>query len=113
MRSVVDQIHEATIGLMPDVTLVMDIDPEMAARRRGGRADGMDRIEAKGLEFQARLQKVFREIVAADPVRCTAINASASLENIHEWISAVVHFRLVRASVSHLVTDQELLDPII
>ena len=109
MRLVVDQIHEATIGLMPDVTLIMDIDPELAARRCAARLGGMDRIEAKGMEFQAKLHHAFREIIAAEPMRCMSINASASVEDIHGWVCAIMTCRFAQKrapATSHL--DLEL-----
>ncbi len=56
----------------PDLVLILDVEPEVAARRRGG---ALDRIEDKGLEFQRRVARGMRryaELVEG----CALIDAS-------------------------------------
>lgn len=78
-RELVDRLHALAIGLDPDLTLVLDLDPEAAAVRAHRRAAKAheDRFERKGLEFQVRLRDEFRAIAAAEPGRCTVIDAAA------------------------------------
>lgn len=77
-RALVDRLHDLAIGLDPDLTLILDLDPAVAAARAGGRAAGSheSRFERKGPEFQARLRTEFRAIAAAEPVRCRVIDAA-------------------------------------
>ncbi|HSF95135.1 MAG TPA: dTMP kinase [Thermohalobaculum sp.] len=77
-REMVDRLHALAIGLDPDLTLVFDMEPEAALARAHNRADGAGetRFEKKGLAFQQRLRAEFRAIAAAEPGRCTLIDAA-------------------------------------
>ena len=63
----------ATGGLMPDLTLLLELPPDVAAARRGG---APDRIEAEGGRFHADVARGFREAAARFPERIRAIDAS-------------------------------------
>ena len=67
---------------VPDLTLVFDIDPELAQQRRGERADALDRMEAKGLAFQQRVAEGFRTIAREQPARVKLIDASQTLDAV-------------------------------
>jgi dTMP kinase len=69
----VEKLNEATTGgLKPDLTLLLRIDPELAAKRLSGEAD---RFEAEGLEFQRAVAAAYDELAAANPQRIVAIDA--------------------------------------
>ena len=74
----------ATDGLMPHVTLVLDLDPACGARRRAGEAD--DTIEARGLEFQARVRASFLQLAAEEPERIILIDSAADAVTLHATI---------------------------
>jgi len=64
-------------GLAPDVTVILDLPPAIAA----GRAeDEEDRIEAEGLGFQEAVRSGFLEIASANPGRCTIVDARLPFE---------------------------------
>ena len=75
----VDRILElnlhATRGVLPDKTFLLLIDPEEAARRRGG---ARDRIEREGEEFRARVDGAYRQLAELFPRRVIPIDATAS-----------------------------------
>lgn len=72
----------------PDLTLVFDIDPAVAAERRAARDE--DRMEAKGLAYQHRVAEGFRAIAAADPARVHLIDASRDVDTIHADVMGFV-----------------------
>lgn len=55
----------ATAGLVPDLTVLIDLDPAEAARRRGGQEP--DRFEAAGLEFSTRVAEGYRHLAERAP----------------------------------------------
>ena len=67
-------------GLRPDLTFLLDLDPETAERRMRGREaatnTSADRIERAGSGFHARLRKGFLELAAADALRFSVVDAS-------------------------------------
>lgn len=99
-RRLVDRLHEMLIGREADLTVILDIDPDLAAHRTGGRTaeGGTDsaetRFEAKGFGFQARLRAAYAQIAAADPDRCAVIAADGEPEAVAARIRDVVVPRL-------------------
>ena len=77
LRRATDTVHDLMIGLSPDLTLIFDMDPGLAAARAGGRGGTEDRFERKGLAFQEKLRDAFLTIAQANPTRCHVINAEA------------------------------------
>jgi dTMP kinase len=61
----------ATGGLLPDLTLLLKVDPQAAAGRRGGPPD---RLEAEGLALQARVAKGYDELARRYPERILALD---------------------------------------
>jgi dTMP kinase len=59
LRGLVDTIHDAAIGVEPDLTLILDMDPAIALDRGLARSSGEDRFEEFGLPFQEKLRAGF------------------------------------------------------
>lgn len=95
-RVLVDRLHRLAIALDPDLTLVFDMDPIVALERARDRASGLDedRFEKMGPEFQGRLRAEFLAIAAAEPARCTVIDATRLVEAVAEQVWAAVAPRL-------------------
>ncbi len=95
-RALVDALHRLAIRLDPDLTLVLDMEPEAAAARAADRATapGEDRFERKGAAFQAALRDAFLAIAAAEPGRCAVIDAAAPAETVAAAVRATVAARL-------------------
>lgn len=73
----------------PDLTLLFDIDPELAlARREHARA--ADRFEAEALEFFARVRAAYLDRAREFPQRFRVIDASASMEVIRAELARIV-----------------------
>ena len=80
-------------GLKPDLTFLLEVDPEVASRRMRGRErktnTAADRIERAGEAFHARLREGFAALAAAEPERIVRIDANAAVERVWEdiWTS--------------------------
>ncbi|MBW8805186.1 MAG: dTMP kinase [Catenulisporales bacterium] len=81
----------ATQGLMPDVTILLDLDPVTAATRRTGPAD---RLELESVEFHRRVRDRYLELAAADPQRFVVIDAAEPVEQITGRIRARLETRV-------------------
>jgi dTMP kinase len=77
----------ATGGLVPDLTIVLDVAPSVGAGRRTGRAD---RIEAEGEAFHDRVRHRFLAMAARHPERYLVIDASRPQLQIHGEVLAGV-----------------------
>jgi dTMP kinase len=67
--------HFATGGLTPDRTLLLVLDPALAAARAVTRGEAPDRLELAGAPFFARVDRTYRELAAAEPARFRLIDA--------------------------------------
>jgi dTMP kinase len=74
----------------PELVVVLDVDAEDAARRRGA---ARDRVEDRGLEYQARVAEGFRAYAHAH-AHAVLVDGSRSPEDVAEDIwEAVAHGR--------------------
>jgi dTMP kinase len=88
-------VHDrSTGGLWPDLTLVLDVDAEVALARGMARlrleGSGEDRFEALGLEFQRRVRDSFLAQAAAAPERHAVIDANRPIAAVQAEVVAVV-----------------------
>jgi dTMP kinase len=90
----VDDIHARVIGIEPDLTLILDMEPEVALTRGLARRSGEDRFEEFGLPFQEKLRDGFRALAAEAPGRCVLIDASQDADTIADAVAAAVAARL-------------------
>ncbi|EFA22241.1 dTMP kinase [Bifidobacterium gallicum] len=77
----------ATGGLVPDLTIVLDLDPALSAARLNRPAD---RMESAGDEFARRTREAFLAMAAAEPERFRVIDASLPVERIAADVRAAV-----------------------
>ena len=94
LRGLVDDVHARVIGIEPDVTLILDMDPEVALTRGLARGSGEDRFEEFGLDFQQKLRTGFRALAAEAPDRCVLIDAAQDADAIAASIADAVSRRL-------------------
>ncbi len=81
----------ATGRLAPDLTILLDLDPEVAAMRAlapGGR--GHDRIERKGIPFQRKVREGFMELARRHTEKSRIVDATRPAKQIHEEVKALV-----------------------
>ena len=86
-------------GHAPDLTIVLDMDPEVAFQRVAQRAleDGLaltgDRFEKEDIEWHKRLRASFLAIARANPDRCVVISAEQSEDALEADIWSLVSTR--------------------
>jgi dTMP kinase len=90
LRPMVDATHALAIGVDPDLTLVLDLDPETAVARGAARGGSEDRFERLGPGFQARLRAGFLALAAEFPNRCRVVPADGAPEEVAARVRAAV-----------------------
>jgi dTMP kinase len=82
-------------GFMPQLTLLITVDPATVARRLSVRdAAGSDRIGGRDAEYHAAVARRFAAIAAAEPARVVAIDGNGSAGDVHLAIMQVISQRL-------------------
>ena len=84
----INYLNLATGGLKPDLTIIFDIDVETSMQRVG---KNKDRMESAGVEFFNRVRCGYLEIAKQEPQRVKVINASDTIENIHNQVVELVN----------------------
>lgn len=85
----------ATAGLVPDLTLYLDLPVEIGLSRktRGGN-DAWNRMEQKELAFHLRVRLGYRALVAQEPQRWAVIDAERDRETVQDTVRQLVKERL-------------------
>jgi dTMP kinase len=78
----------ATGGVWPDLTILLRIDPDRAARRIGRRK--ADRFEEEGIELQRRVAEGYDEVARRHPERVRVIDADGERDAVHRAVLAEV-----------------------
>jgi dTMP kinase len=83
----------AVNGMVPDMTLILDIDAAEGLRRatlRRGAGASADRFEKETLAIHQARREAFLAIAAAEPERCVVIDASGEAEEVENIVTAAV-----------------------
>ncbi|MFJ6532273.1 dTMP kinase [Microbacterium sp. NPDC091662] len=78
----------AAEGALPDLTILLDLDPAEARARLDSADKPFDRLEAEKAEFHGRVRDAFLELAEAEPNRFLVLDAAAAPETIAERIRA-------------------------
>lgn len=98
-KETLQSLYQISVGdFKPDLTIILDIDPEIGLERSFNKAKNMDvkelRFEGRELEFHHNLRKGFLEIAKEEPNRCVLLDADKSIDELHRDIVNVVNQRL-------------------
>jgi dTMP kinase len=77
-------------GLMPDLTVLLLLDPDEAAQRSGA----TDRLEREGADFRARVDEAYRELAARFPERIVALDGGRPADELAEVIRERLRSRI-------------------
>ena len=83
----------ATGGLLPHLTVLLDLDPRVGLARAGARAT-LDRLEADSLAFHEAVRAGFLALAAEAPERYLVIDASADEAAVAEQVAAALAARV-------------------
>ena len=82
----------------PDLTLILDIPPEVGMQRSFAKAATTNtqelRFESRKLDFHNNLRRGFLGIAKREPQRCVVVNADTTIEMLQQNICRIVHERL-------------------
>jgi dTMP kinase len=76
----------AVEGLLPDLTILLDLDENAARARLDSANKRFDRLEAEKGEFHARVRSAFLGLAEREPERFVVVDASGSPETIAQSI---------------------------
>ncbi|HRO15196.1 MAG TPA: dTMP kinase [Paracoccus sp. (in: a-proteobacteria)] len=90
LRAMVDRLHDLAIGIEPQATILIDIDPALAQNRGRARGGPEDRYESLGLEFQQRLRAGFLALATEYPARIRVIDGNGTEGDVARRILAAL-----------------------
>lgn len=92
----VDVINQFAVGsTQPDLTILIDLPPEIGLARVHARSDGqLDRMEQEAIEFFQAVRQGYLDQAAAEPDRFVVLDGSHSIETMSDEIWKVVRHRL-------------------
>lgn len=91
-RSLIAELTRLS-GIVPDLTVVLDVPEAVALSRVLQRGGGGDRYERLDPAFHARVRQGFRAIAAAEPERCVLLEASDDVRAVRTAVVAAVRAR--------------------
>ena len=84
----------ATNSIQPDLTIILDVDPEKASLRM--KSDVPDRMESIGIEFFLKVREGYYDIAHRNPQRCVIIDGAKPESEVFELIMKEVSTKLVK-----------------
>lgn len=94
MHMVRDLNHWATTDLMPHLTVLIDLEPEIAEARREAANLRRDRLEGEARHFYQRIREGYLKIAAREKQRYVIVDGRLEPETLHEEIWRIVQQRL-------------------
>ena len=90
----IEEIGALAVGdVVPDLTIVLDMDPAAALERERGPGSapfGRDRIERRGVEFEKKVRAGFLELAERFAGRTAVVDAARPPKEVHEDVKALV-----------------------
>ncbi len=88
LRATVDELHALMIGREPDLTILLDMDPEIGLARAKGRQGHEERFEDMGLELQQKMRAGFLALADEFSDRFVVINGNQSADQVAKEVLA-------------------------
>lgn len=94
-KELLEKMYKIVAGdFKPDLTIILDIAPEEGLKRSFSKAEGMTekelRFEKMDIKFHQNIRNGFLQIAKENPDRCVVIDATGSIQKIHEKIKDVI-----------------------
>lgn len=80
----------ATGGLTPDLTFLLDLDPQVGLSRRQKGGGEWNRMDAYQLEYHQRVRQGYLEMAKVDPKRWKIVDASQSSDMVQSQIQEIL-----------------------
>lgn len=78
----------ATEALLPDITVLLDLDPNVGRERLDAANKRFDRLESEAIDFHSRVRDSYLQLAAAEPERFIVLDASRDRLEIRDAILA-------------------------
>ena len=88
LRAVVDQLHALMIGREPDMTILIDMDPETGLSRAKGRQGTEERFEDFGVDLQHKMRAGFQALAREFANRFQTIDGNRPLDDVAQDVEA-------------------------
>ena len=95
LRVLVDNLTEEVINCDPDLTIIIDIDPEISLRRAKSRKTAEERFEDFGVDLQRKMRKGFIDLSKEFNNRIEVVNGQQSVDDLGKEIFSLVKARLL------------------
>ena len=92
-----ERVARSTGGLVPDLTLLLDVDVEIGLRRsslRHSQGGEWNRLDAYQLEFHRRVRAGYLELAKQEPNRWVLIDASQAQDHVQSALRTAIMERL-------------------
>ncbi|UUV04992.1 dTMP kinase [Ruegeria sp. YS9] len=94
LRNLVDQLHSLMIGREPDMTLLIDMDPETGLARAKGRQGTEERFEDFGPELQKKMRAGFLALADEFPDRFHIVDGNRDMDSVAQDVTELVQAAL-------------------
>ena len=94
LKKLVDMLDKEVIAHDPDLTILIDIDPEIGLRRAKSRETVEERFEDFGLELQKKMRKGFLDLSKQFSSRISVIDGLQSEDKVSKEICSLVKAKL-------------------
>ena len=94
LRNLVDTLNEKVIKFDPDLTIVIDINPEISLKRAKSRKTVEERFEDFGVDLQMKMRKGFLELAKEFSNRIEVVNGQQSIDKLAQDICSLVKAKL-------------------
>src|SRR5574341_1030618 len=87
-------VRYATGGLLPDLTVLLDVDVEVGLKRKTQNGAEWNRLDAYTVEFHQRVRNGYLEMVKAGPKRWVVIDAGQEWDGVQGALRSTILKRL-------------------
>ena len=94
LRNLVDMLNEKIINCDPDLTIVIDIDPQISLKRAKSRETVEERFEDFGVGMQLNMRNGFIELAKEFSNRIEVVNGQQSVDDLSKDICSIVKAKL-------------------
>lgn len=86
----VNALHDLMIQKDPDLTIIIDMDPDVSLSRGLARGNSEERFEKFGADFQHQLKRGFLNLAKNNPERCKVVDGNRSPQDVAEDVAKMV-----------------------
>ena len=90
LRGLVDQLHRLMIGREPDLTILIDMDPQTGLSRAKGRQGTEERFEDFGLDLQQKMRAGFLALANEFSQRFRVIDGNRDMDSVARDVTEIV-----------------------